>query len=175
MGIIHTRPLDLSIDETQHELTEAIQRLNARRVVIDSLSGFELALAPTFREDFRESLYRLVAALTGMGVTVMMTAELEDTYTHLRFSPHGTAFLTDAIILQRYLELEGQLQRVMAVVKVRASAHSTDLRLFEISADGITVGDRVGDYEGLLTGSAHGVSPERQRPRRRARSRRPRS
>lgn len=89
---------------SQHELTEAIQALKARRVVIDSLSGFELALAPTFREDFRESLYRLVAALTGMGVTVMMTAELEDTFTHLRFSPHGTAFLTDTIILQRYLK-----------------------------------------------------------------------
>jgi circadian clock protein KaiC len=175
VGIIHTRPLDLSIDETQHELTTAIERLKARRVVIDSLSGFELALAPTFREDFRESLYRLVAALTGMGVTVMMTAELEDAYTHLRFSPHGTAFLTDAIILQRYLELEGRLQRVMAVVKVRASAHSKDLRLFEISADGITVGERVGDYEGLLTGSPHVVSAERQRPWPRARSRRPRS
>ena len=166
---------DTSIDETQYELTEAIQRLNARRVVIDSLSGFELALAPTFREDFRESLYRLVAALTAMGVTVMMTAELEDIYTHLRFSPHGTAFLTDAIILQRYLELEGQLQRVMAVVKVRTSAHSTDLRLFEISADGITVGERVGDYEGLLTGSPHVISHERQRPRRRPHSRRSRS
>ena len=87
VGIVHTRPLDLSIDETQYELTEAIQRLKARRVVIDSLSGFELALAPTFREDFRESLYRLVAALTGMGVTVMMTAELEDTYTRPSVQP----------------------------------------------------------------------------------------
>ena len=36
--------------------------------MIDSLSGFELALAPTFREDFRESLYRMVTAITGMGV-----------------------------------------------------------------------------------------------------------
>ena len=153
VGIIHTRPLDLSIDETLHELTDAIHRLNARRVVIDSLSGFELALAPTFREDFRESLYRLVAALTGMGLTVMMTAELEDSYTDLRFSPHGTAFLTDAIILQRYIELEGQFKRVMAVVKVRASAHSKDLRVFEITAEGIVVGERIGDYQGLLTGS----------------------
>jgi circadian clock protein KaiC len=175
VGILQTRPLDLSIDETQYELTAAIERLQAQRVVIDSLSGFELALAPTFREEFRESLYRLVAALTGMGVTVMMTAELEDTYTHLRFSPHGTAFLTDAIILQRYLELGGQLQRVMAVVKVRASAHSKDLRLFEISADGITLGERVADYEGLLTGGPHVVSSERQQPRRRARTRRARS
>ncbi|RPI58369.1 MAG: hypothetical protein EHM50_10710 [Lysobacterales bacterium] len=37
IGIIHTRPLDLSIDETLHELTDAIHRLKARRVVIDSL------------------------------------------------------------------------------------------------------------------------------------------
>jgi circadian clock protein KaiC len=165
VGIIHTRPLDLSIDETLHELTDAIHRLKARRVVIDSLSGFELALAPTFREDFRESLYRLVAALTGMGLTVMMTAELEDSYTDLRFSPHGTAFLTDAIVVQRYVELEGQLKRVMAVVKVRASAHKQDLRLFEINADGIVVGNRIGNYQGLLTGSPHLV--DRQVPRRR--------
>jgi circadian clock protein KaiC len=159
VAIIHTRPLDLSIDETLHELTEAIHRIKARRVVIDSLSGFELALAPTFREDFRESLYRLVAALTGMGLTVMMTAELEDSYTDLRFSPHGTAFLTDAIILQRYVELAGQFKRVMAVVKVRASAHEKDLRLFEITADGIVVGERIGNYQGLLTGSPHVSRP----------------
>ena len=133
VGMIHTRPLDLSIDETLHEIVEAIHRLKARRLVIDSLSGFELALAPTFREDFRESLYRMVAVLTGMGITLMMTAELEDSYVDLRFSPHGTAFLTDAIIMQRYIELKGQLQRVMAVVKVRGSAHSKDLRAFEIT------------------------------------------
>ena len=168
IGIIHTRPLDLSIDETLHELTEAIHRLKARRVVIDSLSGFELALAPTFREDFRESLYRLVAALTGMGLTLMMTAELEDSYTDLRFSPHGTAFLTDAIILQRYVELSGEFKRVMAVVKVRASAHSKDLRLFEIGAGGMVVGERIGDCQGLLTGSPHAVSPG-GRPKRDAR------
>jgi circadian clock protein KaiC len=177
VGIIHTRPLDLSIDETLHELTEAIHRFKARRVVIDSLSGFELALAPTFREEFRESLYRLVAALTGMGLTVMMTAELEDSYTDLRFSPHGTAFLTDAIILQRYLEIEGQFRRVMAVVKVRASEHSNDLRLFEITANGIAVGGRVGDYQGLLTGNPHlapGGHEPKPRPRQ-PRSRRTRS
>ena len=114
---------------------------NATRVVIDSLSGFELALAPTFREDFRESLSRLVAALAGTGVTVLMTSELEDRYTDLRFSPYGTAFLTDAIIVQRYIEVDSRLLRVMAVVKVRASAHSDELRLFSIDDDGIQVGE----------------------------------
>jgi circadian clock protein KaiC len=150
--IIQTRPLDLSIDETLHEIVGAIRRSNARRLVIDSLSGFELALAPTFREDFRESLYRMVTVLTGLGITMVMTAELADSYTDLRFSPHGTAFLTDAIIMQRYVELKGQLQRVMAVVKMRESAHSKDLRIFDITDTGIVIGERLANYEGLLTG-----------------------
>jgi circadian clock protein KaiC len=158
VGIIHTRPLDLSIDEMLHEIVETIHRLKARRLMIDSLSGFELALAPTFREDFRESLYRMVAVLTGMGITMMMTAELEDSYMDLRFSPHGTAFLTDAIIMQRYIELKGQLQRIIAVVKVRGSAHSKDLRTFEITEDGIVMGETLGGYEGLLTGSPELIS-----------------
>jgi circadian clock protein KaiC len=153
VGIIHTRPLDLSIDETLHDIVTAIHALKAKRVVIDSLSGFELALAPTFREDFRESLYRMVAVLTGMGITLMLTAELEDSYVDLRFSPHGTAFLTDAIIMQRYIELKGQLQRVIAVVKVRGSAHTKDLRAFEITEDGIVIGKTLASYDGLLTGN----------------------
>jgi circadian clock protein KaiC len=166
VGIIHTRPLDLSIDETLHDIVTAIHALKARRVVIDSLSGFELALAPTFREDFRESLYRMVAVLTGMGITLMLTAELEDSYVDLRFSPHGTAFLTDTIIMQRYIELKGQLRRVMAVVKVRGSAHSKELRAFEITEDGIAVGDALGNYDGLLTGhpvALAGAEPARAR------------
>jgi circadian clock protein KaiC len=152
IAIIQARPLDLSIDETLHDLTKAIRHLDARRLVIDSLSGFELALAPTFREDFRESLYRMVTAITGMGVTVMMTAEVEDSYVDLRFSPHGTAFLTDAIIMQRYIELQGEMKRIMAVVKVRGSAHRKELRAFEITADGIVVGEKLSDHVGLLTG-----------------------
>ena len=152
VGVIHSRPLDLSIDEALYEIVDQIRRLKARRVVIDSLSGFELALAPTFREDFRESLYRMVAVLTGMGVTMMMTAELEDSYTDLRFSPHGTAFLTDVIIMQRYIELKGCLHRVMSVVKVRGSAHSKEIRAFEITRKGLVLGEAFANYDGLLTG-----------------------
>ena len=158
VGILQTRPLDLSIDEMLNEVVDAIHRLKARRLVIDSLSGFELALAPTFREDFRESLYRMVTVLTGMGITMMMTAEVEDSYTELRFSPHGTAFLTDAIIMQRYVAFKGQLQRLMGVVKMRGSAHSKDLRAFEITGDGIEMGETLGSYEGLLTGSPAVIS-----------------
>src|ERR1019366_8510261 len=149
---VDSRAPDLSIDEIVQLLRREIHRLKASRVVIDSLSGFELAMAPTFRHDFRESLARMVAALAGTGVSVLMTSELEDRYTDLRFSPYGTAFLTDAIIVQRYIELDSRLKRVMAVVKVRASAHSNELRLFNIDDGGIRIGDMVPDQEGILGG-----------------------
>jgi circadian clock protein KaiC len=152
IGLINTRSLDLSIDEIVQHLVDLIHKMKATRVVIDSLSGFELAVAPTFREDFRESLFRMFAVLSGLGVTVLMTSELEDRYIDLRFSPYGAAFLTDAIIVQRYIEVESRLQRVMAVVKLRASVHSTEIRRFEITDDGIVIGDPVLDYEGILGG-----------------------
>ncbi|WP_332852233.1 ATPase domain-containing protein [Duganella sp. S19_KUP01_CR8] len=152
VGVINTRTLDLSIDEILHDLVAMIERMQAKRVVIDSLSGFELALAPSFRDDFRESLYRMVAVLTAMGVTVLMTAELEDRYEMLRFSSYGNAFLADAIIMQRYVELEGQLKRVISVIKVRASDHSKEIRFFDITAAGLVVGEPATQYAGMLTG-----------------------
>jgi circadian clock protein KaiC len=66
----------------------------------------------------------MVGALTGMGVTVLSTVELPDSFTVLQFSPRGTAFLSDAIIMQRYLQIGGQLKRVISVVKVRGSQHT---------------------------------------------------
>lgn len=159
VGLVDSHALDLSIDEIVQLLLREIRRLGASRVVIDSLSGFELAVAPTFRDDFRESLSRLTLALASTGVTVLMTSELEDRYSDLRFSPYGTAFLTDAIIVQRYIEVDSRLRRVMAVVKVRASAHSDELREFTIGSDGIQLGQTLPDQEGLLGGR-----PSRQHP-----------
>lgn len=152
IGVVDTRAPDLSVDEMAMLLIDEIHRLGASRVVIDSLSGFELALAPTFRDDFRESLSRLVSALASTGVTVLMTSELEDRYTDLRFSPYGTAFLTDAIIVHRYVEVGSRLLRAMAVVKVRASAHSDELHLFTIDDDGIRIGAMLSGLEGVLGG-----------------------
>lgn len=152
VGVIDTRSLDLSIDETLYDLVTMIKKMDAKRVVIDSLSGFELALSAVFRENFRESLYRLVAVLTNMGVTVLLTAELEDRYTDLRFSTYGNAFLTDSIVALRYVELDGQFKRVISVVKVRASAHSKDIRFFDIDTDSIHVGEPLSHYRGILSG-----------------------
>ena len=74
-------------------------------------------------------------------------------FSELRLSPHGISFLTDGIILQRYTELDGALQKVMSVVKLRARKHAKELYAYEITDKGIEVGEALTRYSGILTGN----------------------
>jgi circadian clock protein KaiC len=163
-GILETlylRPLDLSVDETMQAILDAIARIGAKRLVIDSLVGFEMALAPSFRADFRESLYRMIGALTGAGVTIVSTVEVEDNFTSLQFSHYTISFLTDDIIRMRYVEIDGQLRKMLMVIKMRGGNHSKDIREYVITNKGVVViHPRRTDYNGLITGI-----PERTGPR----------
>ena len=136
---LYLRPLDLSVDETMHEILAAIQRIGAKRLVIDSLVGFEMALAPGFRVEFRESLYRMIGALTGAGITILSTVEVEDNFTSLKFSHYAISFLTDDIIRLRYVEIDGQLRKVLVVVKMRGGNHSKDIREYVITDKGVVI------------------------------------
>ena len=153
LEILYLRPLDLSVDETMREILDAIERVGAKRLVIDSLVGFEMALAPGFRDDFRESLYRMIGALTGAGITILSTVEVEDTFTAMPFSHYAISFLTDDIIRMRYVEIDGQLRKVMVVIKMRGGNHSKDIREYVITDKGVVVIlPRQTDYAGLTTG-----------------------
>ncbi len=153
LEILYLRPLNLSVDETMQEILDAIKRVGAKRLVIDSLVGFEMALAPGFRADFRESLYRMIGALTGAGVTILSTVEVEDTFTALSFSQYTISFLTDDIIRMRYAEIDGQLRKLIMVIKMRGGNHSKDIREYVITDIGVVViSPRTTDYEGLTTG-----------------------
>jgi circadian clock protein KaiC len=151
--MLYLRPLDLSVDETMHEILDAVQKIGAKRLVIDSLAGFEMALSPGFREDFRESLYRMIFALTGIGVTILSTVEVDESFTEFPFSTYSISFLTDDIIRLRYVSIEGQLRKIMVVIKMRGGNHSKDVREYDITSEGgIVVGKRLTDYQGLITG-----------------------
>ena len=152
LRVIYLRPLDLSVDETLQEIREAVEQTGATRVVIDSISGFEMALAPTFREDFRESLYRLAGTLTGLGVTIYSTVEVVESPNGFMFTGYRVSFLTDVVLSQRYVEIEGELRKVFLVVKMRGSGHSSEFRLYEITPDGVLLGESLGDYDGITTG-----------------------
>lgn len=166
LEILYIRPLDLSVDETMQEILDAVDRLGAKRLVIDSLVGFEMALAPGFRMDFRESLYRMIGALTGAGITILSTVEVEDTFTALPFSQYVISFLTDDIIRMRYVEINGQLRKVMVIIKMRGSNHSKDIREYVITDKGIELIDpRKTEYSKLTTGAPVVISrPEELAP-----------
>ncbi|HWP49868.1 MAG TPA: ATPase domain-containing protein [Candidatus Limnocylindrales bacterium] len=152
LRILYLRQIDLLPDEALQKIQKAVEQIAARRVVINSLSGFEVALAPTFRKEFQESLYRMVEALTEDGVTVLMTLERDGIYNELRLNPYVISFLTDDIILQRYIEMDGQLKKVITVVKMRNSPHSKDLRVYEITSQGLVVGEILKGYQGIISG-----------------------
>jgi circadian clock protein KaiC len=166
LKLLYIRPLDLSVDETVREIIDAVQEMGAKRLVIDSLAGFEMALAPGFRTDFRESLYRMIGALTRIGVTVLSTVEVQETFTGFSLSSYAISFLSDDILRLRFVSINGQLRKMVVVIKMRRSAHSIDMREFEITSEGFVIGERLTGYRGLTTGvpgpwnSGHGESHE---------------
>jgi circadian clock protein KaiC len=162
LEILYLRPLDLSVDETMQAILDAIKRVGAKRLVIDSLVGFEMALAPGFRADFRESLYRMIGALTAAGITILSTVEVEDSFTELQFSHYAISFLTDDIIRLRYVEIDGQLRKVLVVVKMRGGNHSKDIREYVITGKGmVVIHPRRTDYLGLITGIPQRTGPRK--------------
>lgn len=165
LEILYLRPLDLSVDETMQAILDAVERTGAKRLVIDSLVGFEMALAPGFRTDFRESLYRMIAALTGIGVTIVSTVEVEDGFTAFQFSRYAISFLTDDIIRLRYVEIDGQLRKIVVVVKMRGGNHSKDIREYIITDKGmILLGPRRTDYTSLTSGLPQRVGDRKEGP-----------
>jgi circadian clock protein KaiC len=150
--IVESRSLDLSVEELLDDLNAAIDRTDARRVVIDSLSELGLYLAPEYRLDLRQAVFRVLSSLAKRGVTVVLTTGLEDRFTELRFSMAEISFLTDAIVAMRYAEMDGRIAKLISVVKVRGIAHSTDLREFRITDEGLEIDPGRVRFDGLLSG-----------------------
>jgi circadian clock protein KaiC len=180
LKIIYIRPLDLSVDETVHEILDAVRQIDAKRVVIDSLVGFEMALAPEFRLEFRESLYRMIGALTRLGVTVCSTVEVEEDFTSMGLSNFAISFLADDIVRLRYVSINGQLRKMLLVVKMRGGPHSIDIREYEITNKGAVIGAPLRGYRALTSGipgpwsfvSRDNPEPRQDRPRKKPRRRR---
>ncbi len=149
---IYLRPLDLSVDETVHEIVNAVKEIGCKRLVIDSLVGLEMALAPDFRTDFRESLYRMIGALTRLGVTILSTVEVEENFTSMGLSNFTISFLADDIVRLRYASIKGQLRKMMMVVKMRRSQHSIDMCSYEVTSKGLAIGEPMRGYRALTSG-----------------------
>jgi circadian clock protein KaiC len=173
LKIIYLRPLDLSVDETVHEIVNNVKKIGCKRLVIDSLFGFEMALAPGFRADFRESLYRMIAALTRLGVTIVTTVEVDDNFTSMNLSNFTVSFLADDILRLRYVSINGQLRKMLLAVKMRRSEHSIDMVEYQITSKGVVIGAPLRGYQGLISGIPGPWSPQLEKvPQLRAESER---
>jgi circadian clock protein KaiC len=81
-----------------------------------------------------------------------MTAEVIHPFPDAPFTSEKVSFITDEIIIQRYVEIEGELRRVMAVIKMRGSDHSHEFRTYDLTGKGVVVGESLTEYDGIITG-----------------------
>ena len=95
----------------------------------------------------------MIGALTGAGITILSTVEVEDNFTSLQFSRYAISFLTDDIIRLRYVEIDGQLRKTMVIIKMRGGNHSKDIREYVITDKGVVIIHPLRtDFSNLSTG-----------------------
>ena len=124
-----------------YELLHLVERSGAKRVMIDSLSDLQYATPDPVR--FREFIYSLTQRLSRMGISPLMTSEIPDLFHIGRVAEYGISHLSDNVILLQYVRADARLKRTVTVLKSRASAHDPEVREFDISSDGIVLGDPV--------------------------------
>jgi circadian clock protein KaiC len=146
--------VDLLADAIAHEVLESVRAHSIKRVVIDSLMGFKDAIMVA------ERTQRFLAAFTNelsvAGATTYLCEE-----TRALFSPGvevpvtGVSTFVDNILFVRQVEVDGELCRIVAVLKTRESPRDAALRQFTISEKGMVVTGALHDAEAILTGTAH--------------------
>jgi circadian clock protein KaiC len=141
--LMYRSPVDLYIDEWVYDLLAAIERTNARRVLIDSLTDLQFAAPDEIR--FREYMYSLVQRLSRQGVSLFMTSELPDLFEVNRLSKYGVSHLADNVVLVQYVRGGSTIRRALTVLKTRASRHEPEIREFKITPEGIVLGEPIDD------------------------------
>lgn len=151
LRIVYTSPVELSTDRFLHEARDAVRAHGARRAVFDSLTTMELGVPSPRR--YKELIYAIAKHLRSDGVTLLMTAESEQLLGTANLAGGGVSFVADNLIQLRYVELEGRLERAIAVIKARGIRHATEARMLTIGSDGMMVSaDRFKALRGVLTG-----------------------
>ena len=138
--VMYRSPVDIYLDEWVYELLAAVERVGARRVLIDSL--FDLQFASLDDVRFREFMYSLIQRFSRQGVSLFMTSELPELFRATRLSEFGVSHLSDNVVLLQYVRSESTVERAITVLKTRASRHDPEIRRYAITSQGIVLGER---------------------------------
>jgi KaiC/GvpD/RAD55 family RecA-like ATPase len=133
LKIMPFEPFD--IDTLMTKIADAARLFGAKRVVIDSLSMFELYIDEPFK--IRKAIFKFLEKLKEMEITTIVTAEIPEDSNNL--SRSGVVeFLVDSVIVLQYLSI-AKYKRSLMIRKMRTSRHSMDIHPFEIGPSGIEI------------------------------------
>jgi circadian clock protein KaiC len=162
--ISYTSPVELFSDRFLHQTLAHVARVGARRAVLDSVTSLSLGVPSSRR--FRELIYALTKHFRAAGVTLLTTMEVAELFGSVKLTGHGVSSIADNVIVLRYVEMDGHLERATFVLKARGTGHTTQLRRLLIDDRGAHVGEPFADLRGVLTGIPQPVRPAGTKGRR---------
>jgi len=142
-------PAELSPGEFVARVRESVERDDARVVMIDSLNGY-LSAMPDERL-LSLHLHELFSYLRQRGVLTISIMSQHGMLGHMQ-SPIDVSYLADAVIMLRFFEAQGAIRKAISMVKRRAGSHESTIRELHIASSGITVGEPLTSFRGILTG-----------------------
>ncbi|MCQ8894167.1 MAG: KaiC domain-containing protein [Methanolinea sp.] len=129
---------NLAINSIKNELPALVRQMGAKRVVIDPISLFEDLFDRD--SDRRREMFRFVDTLRNQHCTIVMTSETDKDNPFA--SRHNLIeYLADTVILLRYVRPSDltDVHLALEVVKMRLSAHSREIKPYEIQQTQVLV------------------------------------
>jgi len=139
--VLDRSPVELLVDELVYEVLECIDTIGARRVVIDSIGDLQLATPDPIR--FREFVHSLVQRCARTGVSLLFTIETPELFRVTALSSVGMSHISDNVVLLQHIHDGAQMKRALTVLKTRGSNNDPMIREFQITEQGITIGDPI--------------------------------
>jgi circadian clock protein KaiC len=150
-GLLDLQQIDaaqLSPGEFSERVRRSIEK-GAKTVVIDSLNGYQAAMPQ--EQALILHMHELIQYANRQGVTSFLTVAQHGLIGDMK-SPVDLTYLADTVILLRYFEALGRVRRAISVVKKRTSAHENTIREYKLGAAGLTMGEPLTEFHGVLRG-----------------------
>jgi circadian clock protein KaiC len=140
---------ELSPGEFSQRVRRCVEVHNVRTVVIDSLNGYQAAMPEEHALILH--MHELLQYLNRRGVSTFLTVAQHGLVGDMK-APVDVTYLADTVILLRYFEAIGHVRRAISILKKRTSAHEHTIREYRIGKQGITVGEPLTGFHGVLRG-----------------------
>ena len=140
---------ELTPGEFSERVRRCVELHEARTVVIDSLNGYQAAMPG--EQALILHMHELLQYLNRQGASTFLTVAQHGLVGDMK-APVDVTYLADTVILLRYFEAAGRVRRAMSVIKKRTGAHEDTIREYMIDSRGITVGEPLREFQGVLRG-----------------------